>query len=155
MGRRGPHPDPLSGRTARGLNSLAGRNVVHLPVRGLGKAKMPSWMNREEKKVWRRLAPELERRGLLTGLDVAAFASLCTAFVVVRELGAIVARDGLTVTDRRGRVSSHPAIREKMKWEKEVLCWLKEFGLTPNSRARLHLPPDPDLEDPKNEFFNF
>jgi len=34
----------------------------------------PDWLLDEAKKEWKRLAPELERLGLLTILDMAAFA---------------------------------------------------------------------------------
>ena len=42
--------------------------------------KCPSWLSREAKKEWRRLAPELERLNLLTKNDLAMFASYCAAF---------------------------------------------------------------------------
>jgi P27 family predicted phage terminase small subunit len=155
MGRRGPPPDPMSGRTQRGLNSLGRGNVIRLPVRGLGRAKMPRDLHPEAKKLWRRLAPGLEKRGLLTALDQCAFAALCSTWGIIRDLTAIIERDGFTITGRRGKVSIHPAARERERWEKELLSWMKEFGLTPNSRIRFHLPPDPDPKDPTNEFFDF
>ena len=41
--------------------------------------KCPSWLSVEAKHEWNRLAPELERLGLLTGADMAMFASYCSA----------------------------------------------------------------------------
>ena len=42
--------------------------------------KCPTWMSKEGRKEWRRLAPELERLGLLTKADLAMFAAYCSAF---------------------------------------------------------------------------
>lgn len=123
---------------------MADANVVRLPVRGSGRAKMPAWLSPEERKVWKRLAPLLEKRGLLSDMDAMGFAALCTAAATVRLLSEKIGPEGLNV----------PLMREKARWEKELLCWLKEFGMTPNSRARLRIPVEPDPNDPSNEFFN-
>ncbi len=116
---------------------------------------MPRDLRPEAKKLWRRLAPGLEKRGLLTALDQWAFSSLCSTWAIICDLSAIVERDGAVITGPRGKVSIHPAAREKERWEKDFLSWMKEFGLTPTSRMRFHLPPDPDPENPTNEFFGF
>ena len=42
--------------------------------------KCPSWLSVEARREWKRLAPELERLGLLTKADLAMFASYCSAF---------------------------------------------------------------------------
>lgn len=41
--------------------------------------KCPTWLSAEARREWRRLAPELERLGLLTKNDFAMFASYCSA----------------------------------------------------------------------------
>jgi len=152
MGRRGPPPDPMSGRTIRGLNSLAGKKVIRLPVRDLGRAKMPRWLSPLAKKFWRAHAPGLERRGLLTLLDEMAFASTCEAWAMIQLCEEVLRRDGLTVVGPRGKVSTHPLVREKAAWEKLLHAMLKDFGMTPSSRARLNLPAEPDSEDPLERY---
>jgi P27 family predicted phage terminase small subunit len=114
---------------------------------------MPRDLHPEAKKFWRWLAPDLEKKGLLTALDQSAFSSLCVCWGIICDLTAIIERDGYTITGPRGRVSVHPAARERVKWEKEFFTWMREFGLTPSSRMRFHLPPDPNPDDPADEFF--
>ena len=66
MGKRGPPPDPNSGRTKRGLNSLNPNNVVKLAVASspsVGDARMPRWLNGYAREFWRRHAAELRRMG--------------------------------------------------------------------------------------------
>lgn len=151
MGSRGPLPRPMSGRTLRGLNTLGrrGKGPPGPPV-DLGRAKMPRHLSPEARKFWRTHAPALERRGVLTGLDEMAFAALCEAWAMVRLCEEILQRDGIILVGLRGKVSSHPLVREKAKWEKEFIAWAKEFGMTPSSRRRLGLP-EPEPED--DEFF--
>jgi P27 family predicted phage terminase small subunit len=92
----------------------------------------------------------LERRGLLTSLDASSFGCLCTAWAIIQKLTAIIENDGITITGPRGKLSVHPAARERAKWEKELLAWAREFGLTPSSRRRLNVPEEDDEDD---EFF--
>src|SRR3989304_3311411 len=78
MGRRGPAAKPASLRLLEG-------NPGKRPIREGPKPRplrptCPSWLSPQAKAEWRRLAPELERLGLLTHLDRAAFAAYCQSF---------------------------------------------------------------------------
>src|SRR4030066_231348 len=138
MGRRGPPPDPMSGRTLRGLNSLGRRRGgPPRPPVDLGKAKMPRALSPLAKKFWRTHAPGLEARGCLTALDQMAFAGLCESWAMIQLCDEILRRDGLTITGPRGKVSSHPIVREKALWEKLFIAAARDFGMTPASRSRL------------------
>ena len=99
MGLRGPTPQPLSTRSRNGTHAptLAGT-----PADQLGKASCPDWLAADAKQFWAEHAPDLEAKGLLTALDQAAFAMLCSAWAEVRAADAILASDGLTVTTPRG-----------------------------------------------------
>jgi len=45
----------------------------------------PDWLSDDAKKEWKRLAPELERLGLLTVLDMAAFAGYCQSYAKLKK----------------------------------------------------------------------
>lgn len=47
--------------------------------------KCPSWLEPDAKKEWRRLSKELETMGLLTQVDMAAFAGYCQAYARWKE----------------------------------------------------------------------
>jgi P27 family predicted phage terminase small subunit len=149
MGKRGPQPNPLSGRTARGLNSLKGRRT--LPIRSLilGPATMPGFLSPEAVKFWEMYAPELEKRKLLDELSAPLFAGLAEQVATVRALEEILKKDGILIPGRGGRQVQHPAFRELLASQKLCLSMLKEFGMTPASRSRLgNIEPAGEEEDP-------
>jgi len=151
MGRRGPWPNPLSGRTARRLNSLAGRGPV-MPA-SIGPVKMPAWLSPVAKKFWRENAPRLEAVGRLTALDAVAFAALADAWSHVVDAAAIVGRDGPMVTGPRGKISANPAIKILFAWQKTYLDLARDFGMTPSSRKRFGFVEADLADDPAEEFF--
>lgn len=102
--------------------------------------KPPSWLDREAKREWKRIAPELERLGLLTKVDGAALAGYCQAYARWRAAEEIIKREGLTVTTESGYVMPHPAVKIAEKSMQLLRAFATEFGLTPSSRARMTLP---------------
>jgi P27 family predicted phage terminase small subunit len=79
-----------------------------------------------------------------------AFAGLCEAWAIIQLCEEAIRRDGLTVTGPRGKVSPHPLIRERSRWERLFFTMSKDFGMTPSSRRRLGIQAEPEPED---EFF--
>ena len=148
MGSRGPLTNPQS---IRGMKAgLSRRSLADIPADELGTATMPRWLSKDAKAFWRRNAPELERRGVLTGLDEDMFAVLCEEWSRLRELDRILARDGHVITGPRGGTRLHPLIGVRNRAERAVLEGMEAFGMTPRSRARIHVtPPRPvKLVDP-------
>ncbi len=147
MGARGPLPDPVSGRSIQGRNTL-NRQGTGKPPPG-GKAECPDWLSPFAKEFWDQTAPCLEARGLLTALDQISFAALCVAWGDMREAHTLLEREGYIVTGKRGAMRPHPAVRMLHTAERQFLAMAKCFGMTPASRARLNLPAPPrDEPDP-------
>src|SRR6266516_3958634 len=108
MGRRGPARLPTALRRARGarpdrLNASEPTPSAKPPV-------PPRWLSPEARKVWRRLAPDLHRQGVLTHWDVELFAVFCDVvdqWTRARELLG----PGLLVKGRRDGLITNPAWR--------------------------------------------
>lgn len=153
MGERGPAANIRSIRYANRKDKPP-RTLADIPVSELGQATMPRWMDREAKRFWRKHAPAMEARGLLTKLDEIAFAMVCTSWSHLREAERILERDGVVLTGPRGKVSPHPAVRIRdMAW-KQFVEGARQFGLTPMSRQRIPIPPLPAPYDPLQEWLN-
>ena len=54
----------------------------------------PSWLTSQAKAEWRRAAPELLQRNLLSADTLATLESYCVAVGMVRETEEIMGRDG-------------------------------------------------------------
>jgi len=145
MGRRGPTAKPA------GLRLLEG-NPGKRPIREGPKPRplrptCPSWLSPQAKAEWRRLAPELERLGLLTHLDRAAFAAYCQSFAQWRECQAVLEEQGSMYITANGRLKERPEVEMAKTLAQLTRAFAVEFGLTPSSRARLSLPGRQDDED--------
>lgn len=106
--------------------------------------KCPSWLDREAKKLWKQLADQLEKLGLLTEVDGPMFAALCAAYSRWRR----------AMETLRDMDPADPAFRKVSVTAEKALAEMRmlaaEFGLTPAARGRLSLPEatvDDDFDD--------
>ena len=155
----GPKPTPTKLKILRG-NPGNRRLNRHEPKPTPKAPTCPTTLSQEAKAEWRRVAPELERLGLLTLVDRGTLSAYCIAWATlidahkqIRSHGAVlVAADRETVDPVTGEVIKIVCVPVKNPWlqiQKEsaaiVRAFAVEFGLTPSSRAGIELPePDDD-----------
>jgi P27 family predicted phage terminase small subunit len=159
MGQRGPKPMPpalklVAGNPGRRPIDLdAGINPrVEIP-------KCPSHLSDEAKAEWKRLAPQLEELGLISGLDLATFAMYCQSYgrwvfaeKRIREMNEDAAKkrkagDAQDADSRRypGLVQRTPSDYEQQSiWIQMsnramelTLKFAGEFGLSPSMRSHV------------------
>jgi P27 family predicted phage terminase small subunit len=155
MGQRGPTPKPshlkvLEGNPGkRPLNQNEPKPKKKAPT-------CPKHLDPIAKKEWKRIAPELERLGLLTVVDGATLEMCCTAYsrwMMAEEaiMKHLVEKKSLTFITPSGYPQQIPEIgiaNQAMKLYKQLAA---EFGLTPASRSRINLPKPPQ-ENPLMKF---
>ena len=149
MGRRGPTLKPAH------LKALEG-NPGKRPLNRTGpkprptRPSCPDWLAAEAKAEWKRLAPELERLGLLTLLDRAAFSCYCQSFAHWVQAQRVLRENGTMYVTASGRVRERPEVAIAESSLKLMRAFAVEFGLTPSSRSRFSLPEpmkdDDDME---------
>lgn len=101
--------------------------------------RCPSWASADARKHWRRLAPELEKLGLLTILDADAFGLYCSALSQWISMSTQIDREGSVIEDSRGG-RKHP-LYPALHAAEDCLRWgFREFGMTPMARSRMNLP---------------
>lgn len=159
MGRRGPSPTPSRLQELRGNPGKRAINR-HEPKPAIG-AVCPSWLSKLAKIEWKRIAPELERLGLLTMVDQTALASYCQAHAELIEATKRLDKDGriidIPVYNKTGEEvgsiqKQHPAVKLQRDAFTRVKQFLAEFGLTPASRARLQVDNAEEKTDPFEAF---
>jgi len=116
----------------------------------------PDWLPDEAKKLWHRLAPELERIGLLKIIDGIALEGLCVSYAIWKKAVEFIKKNGTTYRiprkDKKGKVKSvyiapFPEVAIANQSLKQIRAFATEFGLTPSSRGRILLPWEEDYDD--------
>jgi P27 family predicted phage terminase small subunit len=132
----------------RPLNSLEPRPRSSAKV-----PRPPSFLSKEAKKEWRRVAPGLHEMGLLTEVDVAALAAYCQAFARWQVAEQMLTDEGMTFVTEKGYVGQHPAVAiARQSWQ-VIKQFAAEFGMTPSARGRMTLP-EPKEIDPFEEYLS-
>ena len=102
-------------------------------------------MNYEEEKVldigakkeWRRLAKQMEQLGILTQVDMAAFAGYCQAYARWKEAEEFITQHGSIVKTPSGYWQQVPQVSIAQTYLKIMNKFAEQFGLTPSSRSRI------------------
>lgn len=115
------------------------------------KIKIPSWLDKEAKKEWRRVCKELEELNLLTNVDTVALAIYCDAYSKLLQANKEIETQGMFVeyTNKFGATNTieNPAIKTANKYIDVIRKMCGEFGLTPSARAKLTLPKQEEQEE--------
>ncbi|WP_234052687.1 MULTISPECIES: phage terminase small subunit P27 family [unclassified Xanthobacter] len=120
-----------------------GKIVTPAPVTAVPPA--PSWLSKEAKAEWKRVAPILvDERRTLTEADLPTLAAYCAAFGQLQEACRILASEGLTYRTEAGIPKPHPAAKLRHDAMTQLRQLGSELGLTPVSRSR---PTMRDSED--------
>ena len=90
----------------------------------------PKWLDKEAKKEWRRLAAKMEQMGVLSEVDMAAFAGYCQCYARWKENGSLVRTPS-------GYWQQVPQVSIAQQYMKQMERFAEQFGLTPASRSRL------------------
>ena len=117
--------------------------------------KCPGWLLDDAKEEWKQMSSALEKLGMLTFIDKAAFAGYCQAYAKWKKAEEFIKKFGFTYKipkkDKDGNVVSifiaaFPEVAIARSSLEQVRQFCSEFGLTPSSRGRISLPGE-SLED--------
>ncbi len=139
MGRRGPAPKPTHLKVLAGNPGKRPINEDEPKPKPIA-PKCPSWLDKEAKKEWKRVAPELERLGLLTQVDGAALAAYCQAYSRWKQAEEVLSKHGLVFKTPNGYIQQLPQVAIAQKYARIMREFCHEFGLTPSSRSGMKLP---------------
>lgn len=131
----GPSRTPTKILKLRGSREAKSRKSEPQPATGA--PLCPSWMTARAKVEWRRIAPELTRLGLLTGVDKSALAAYCTAVAEMEDAVKVLEAEGRYQKSTTGSIQRHPAHLTLAESLKRVASLSHLFGLSPGSRSKV------------------
>lgn len=113
----------------------------------------PEVLDLDAKKEWNRIAPELDRMGLLTKLDRTILAAYCDNYSRWIKAAKELKATGLTVEGAKGGEITSPFI--KIVRDAQAAChrFAVEFGFTPASRTRIAAPEKDPGDEKKRKFW--
>lgn len=149
--KRGSRPKPTAKKRLEGNPGRRPLNPAEPTPEGI--TTPPAWLDRIARQEWRRLRPRLERLGLLTAPDRAAFAAYCANYsLMVQASRALQARDGrLSYSDDNGKLVPYPEVLILRQSADLVRKLGAEFGMMPAERSRIVVPE----ADPKRQTEDF
>ena len=136
MATRGRKPKPTALKVLEG-NPGKRRLNDNEPKPDKKAPSCPKWLEPEAKKEWRRLAKKMEMMGVLTEVDMAAFAGYCQAYARWKEAEEFISQHGTIVKTPSGYWQQVPQVSIAQTYLKVMNRFAEQFGLTPASRSRI------------------
>ena len=136
MAQRGRKPKPTALKELEGnpgkrqLNMNEPKPLARAPT-------CPKWLEDEAKKEWKRLAKKMEQLGVLTEVDMAAFAGYCQAYARWKAAEEFRSKHGAIVKTPSGYWQQVPQVSIAQQYLKDMQKLAEQFGLTPASRSRI------------------
>lgn len=109
--------------------------------------KPPSFLLPLAKKHWKKMADQLQLCGLLTSIDLDAFAAMCNAYATWVDAQQNLKKTGMLVKSPNGYPMVSPYISISEKALNRLLQYQKEFGLTPSSRVQVEVGGDGEEDE--------
>lgn len=136
MAQRGRKPKPTPLKLLEG--NPGKRPLPQREVRPVSKSpRCPPWLEEDAKKEWKRMGKILEGMGLLTEMDMTAFAGYCQAYARWKEAEEFLSKHGSIIKTPNGYLQQVPQVSISQTNLKIMLKFCEQFGLTPSARTRL------------------
>lgn len=136
VAQKGRKPKPTAIKQLEGnpgkrqLNTAEPKPIQKAPT-------CPKWLDDEAKKEWKRLAKKMEQLGILTEVDMAAFAGYCQSYARWKEAEEFISKHGAIVKTPSGYWQQIPQVSIAQQYMKQMSKFCEQFGLTPASRSRI------------------
>ena len=110
---------------------------------------MPDGLSQAEQQHCQQVSDYLQEAGVLTVMDIQALKLYCRIYVKWQESIGKLDEYGPVIKTKAGNPVLSPYFKISQKYLDQLLAILREFGMTPSSRTRIHAKsdkPDDDYE---------
>ena len=136
MAQRGRKPKPTAIKELEGNPGKRQLNTNE-PKPDKKAPECPDWLEDDAKTEWYRLAEQMERLGILTEVDMAAFAGYCQSYARWKAAEQFITKNGAIVKTPSGYWQQVPQVSIAQQYLKDMQKFCEQFGLTPASRSRI------------------
>lgn len=151
MGKRGPKRTPSNILELRGSTWAKWKNPDEpMAIEDVGEC--PEWAMADSRPLYPHLSEVLGGMGLHSKSFNIAEALLLDSLVQYLDAREQVEREGGTVVTDKGNQIQHPAVGQRNDAFKRCLSMLREFGLTPASKASVSTSKNDTQEDSATAF---
>jgi P27 family predicted phage terminase small subunit len=144
MGSRGPTQKPVALHISEGT-FRADRHHGEQPRAPVAIPECPPELNAEARAEFERAGGLLRDAGLVARCDKGALAGYAVSYALVMECEREIAREGLTVTNAKGREVPNPLLAVARNAMNQMRGFAAELGMSPaaRSRIRVNAPGEP------------
>lgn len=139
MGKRGPKRKPTAMLERIGNPNVA-RQRAGEPDRIPELPPKPE-LSKVAAEAWERYEPMLSATGVLSKTDGLALEVLVETYAEWHRAKEAVKDEGPYYLTPTGQRKPHPAVRQRAEARRDLCRMLREFGLTPASRAEIRADP--------------
>ena len=150
MAQKGRKPKPTAIKVLEGNPGKRKLNTGE-PTPKKKAPRCPVWLEEEAKREWRRMCRQLEDLGILTEIDMAAFAGYCQAYARWKEAEEFITQHGSIVKTPSGYWQQVPQVSIAQTYLKIMNRFCEQFGLTPSARSRIVSEKNKDKESDEME----
>ncbi len=136
MAQMGRPPKPTAIKELEGNPGKRPLNK-HEPKPKKKAPRCPMWLLPDAKAEWERLSGSLEKLGLLTKSDMAAFSGYCQAYARWKEAEEFISKHGSILKTNSGYIQQIPQVSIAQQYLKQMRSFASELGLTPAARSRM------------------
>lgn len=140
MGRRGPQPEPVAAKLARG-ETRPSRINYDQPIPQQRAPVLPADMDDAAKVVWRRTLAAMKGSGVILAADTDVLRVYCETVSRYQKVARQLASSTplLTTSRRRGEVTRNPLHAIARDLADMIRMYARELGLSPSARASLRV----------------
>lgn len=154
MAQSGRKPKPTAVKVLEGNPGKRSLNTQEPQPRKKA-PRCPVCLEEEAKKEWKRMAKQMEQLGILTEVDMAAFAGYCQAYARWKEAEEFITQHGSIVKTPSGYWQQVPQVSIAQTYLKIMNKFCEQFGLTPAARSRIVADAREDKEHDAMELLLF
>ncbi|SEM81387.1 phage terminase small subunit P27 family [Paenibacillus sp. OV219] len=115
--------------------------------------KVPSWLDDNARKVWRKIVRDMEEFDIFDPLDEDVLAAYCDAVAKHQAMNESIDSQGFTIEGKGGIEIVNPHVTMANNYARLILQFGEKLGITAGARARL-AKRMAEGKDPNDELFD-